>query len=172
MRCCGVVTSGGVRARTPCGPAPCTCLRCFSRRCRYELQFRYGSIGWSVGAVSGSRGLRGVRPGSSKSRALGVSPRGCGFVSHPEQRGVDLSFFLRGEARAQGMAMPSCAHGACPKQQLPHVQWHLSNHTPPRSLSPSPPRPVSTRCWATLRRCVRPTPSAACWPASVTAPSR
>jgi hypothetical protein len=25
------------------------------------------------------------RPGSSKSRALGISPRGCGFVSHPEQ---------------------------------------------------------------------------------------
>jgi hypothetical protein len=24
-------------------------------------------------------------PGSSKSRALGISPRGCGFVSHPEQ---------------------------------------------------------------------------------------
>ncbi len=24
-------------------------------------------------------------PGSSNSRALGISPRGCGFVSHPEQ---------------------------------------------------------------------------------------
>jgi hypothetical protein len=28
---------------------------------------------------------RVVRPGSSKSRALGISPRGCWFVSHPEQ---------------------------------------------------------------------------------------
>ncbi len=92
-------------------PRPCTaphrtsCARC-GASWRQPLG-RCPTAGTTGPATSRKPRWGWWRPGSLKCRALSVPPRGCGFVSHPEQilrpSHADLSFFLwAGSASGSG----------------------------------------------------------------------